>query len=481
MAGVTSTGFETKTFDEIETEISTRATSPEYYGEAFPTTPDSIFGILAGIISASLKDQYDLSKAVASQGNVDEASGKYLDDLAALNGVARLDAAPSTGSLVYTASDGTTVPESTPVRFTQTKQVTLATESTLITTAQCYRLAITVPDAVNGRSYIFRINSSQYFVIGSSSSTITSLRDGLVSVVNTADKGLTATPVGIDTLLIEFAEYRNGITLNSISNLLVTAVSGIVKYQAVEDGSLNFFANSPVSLVGTVNGVTSVENLIDWSLGRVVETDEELRIRLADKPNIIGTATKPSIESRINNLEGVISTLLVENTSMVVDSNGIPPKSYELFVEGGDDDVIAEEVWTTKPSGVATHGGVSKVIIDENGDEQAVSFSRFETKYGWVRVAYQLDTESTFPLNGEDLIVQTVTDTGNSFQRGQDLESTRFFGDLYKNVEGIIVVVVDTAITDLPTDTPIFNSNRKPVDDTVKILFDLSRSSTYLQ
>lgn len=483
MAGVTSTGFEIKTYDEQLSDITTLASTPEYYGEQFPTTPDSIFHILAGIISASLKDHYDISKAVASQGNRDEASGKYLDDLAALNGIDRLNAAPSTGSILYKGTDNTLVPLGSTVKFTTSSTLVIASEDTLVTRTSCYRMKVAVPSATNGLSYILRINNFQYFAIGNVSSTTTTIRDALISAINgaTSTQGLVAIADGTSSLVITLNEYRNGMTLNIITNLTLNTVSTFVRSQTVNSGLINLYAGQTVTLVGSILGITGVENLVDWSVGREVETDEELRIRMDNKEATRGTATKPAIESSINNLDGVLSSLLVENTSFITDSGGRPPKSYEVFIEGGSDDDIAEELWRTKPAGISTHGSVSKIIVDANGDEQEVQFSRFDNKYGWVRVSYQLNPEEVFPINGEDLIKTTVVTTGNGFDRGEDLDSTKFFGDLYTNVKGMWVAIVETAITDSPLDTPTYNANRKSIPNTVKLLFDVSRTATTLQ
>lgn len=481
MAGVTSTGFEVKTNDEILTELTNRANLPEYFGEIFPTTPDSNYGILSGVISASLKNQYDVSKAVASQGNLDEASGKYLDDLAALSQTYRLDSAPSTGTLIVTGNDNTTIPVASAAKFTVSGEVVLCSEDTLLTRSKCYKILVTVPDAIVGKSYVIRINGIQCTVTGSGSPTVQTIRDSLVSEISNNISGVTPTVNSSNSFIVTHTTYSSGLTLNTISNLTLSKVTGIVKYEASRDGYIDFFANSTVVQVGSITGVTSIQNIVDWSVGREVETDEDLRVRITNKPSIIGVATKPAIESNVSNLEGVIATLLKENITINIDAEGRPAKSYELYVEGGSDDIIAEEVWRSKPAGIETYGTVSKIIIDQNGDEQGVKFSRFETKYAWVKVFYQLDSEGVFPINGNELIINTVTDTGNSFKRGQDLESTRFYGELYNNVDGIVVTNVETAITDSPTDTPVYNSNRKSVSDTVKLVFDYPRSSAVLQ
>ncbi len=54
MAGVTDTGFVVLTLDEIVEAIKTRANSSQFFGEEFPTTPDSTFGVLTGLFSAEI-------------------------------------------------------------------------------------------------------------------------------------------------------------------------------------------------------------------------------------------------------------------------------------------------------------------------------------------------------------------------------------------------------------------------------------------
>lgn len=473
-SGVTSTGFSPKTFEDLLTDITTRANTPEYFGEQFPTDPSSAFHILAGIISASLKDQWDLSASVADQQNRDKAEGKYLNDLAALVGLSRSLAAGSNGNLLFTGAQGSVVPTQTPVR--DGKGNTVLTQSVLtLNRSLCFKSTFSVSTLLSANTYTINVESDTWNYLSDATATKAEIASGFVSVIGVQDT-YTAT-VGIDpeTFVVTFNTDNNVLTTTNDDNLQLDSVSSLVNAVAINTGPTAFLAGTVTSLVSSTTGVVSVTNPADLSVGRLEETDPELRLRMSEREQSTGTATKPSIEAAATEITGVLSTLLVENTTLVVDGSGRPPKSYELYVEGGSEDDIAATVWRTKPAGIETTGTVSKIIIDGNGDQQEVKFSRFLQNFGWVRVTYQINSEEIFPSNGEDLIQLAVVETGNAMYRGEDLDPTKFYGNIYTKVQGIFITNIEVAATTLANDTPSYQTTRVAVPSTTALEFDITR------
>lgn len=473
-AGVNSTGFETKTFETILTDITTRANLPENYGVEFPTTPDSIFGILSNIIAASLKDQWDLVGNVSDQQNRDKAEGKFLDDLAALTGLSRLLSAGSSGTLEYTGTNGTTVPFGTPAKTIADEIVVTQAALTLDRTA-CHGSIFSVALLQNNTTYTITVGGTTHDFVSDSDATALEIAQGFVTLIGTQATYEATLGTDPETFEINLLNNTNNVlTTTNSANLALDEVRANTQALAVVQGAVIFLANAINILGSTIAGITAVNNPAAFVLGRLEETDEELRERMAVTTATTSAATKPAIEARVQQISGVSNALITENTGTVVDGGGRPPKSYEMFVNGGTDEDIADVLWITKPAGIETFGTIAKVIVDANGDNQTVNFSRFINKSGWVRITYILNAEETFPVDGEAQISQAVADFGNLFAIGDDIIPNKFFEPAY-SVKGATYTLIEIAITDLPTDTPTYQTTTIAIDQSTVVDFDPTR------
>ena len=475
MAGVTSEGLIPKTYNEIVTDITDRAVLPEYFGEEMPTSPDSIFGVLTAIIAASLKDQWDLSQNVADQQNRDKAEGKYLDDLAALVGLTRIKQSGSTGRLQFFGQPTASIPNRTAVQDLE-KRIVLTQEALVLNRSVCYTSSFAVNTPLPNTVYSVVVEGID-FNINSGSGTPTA--EYILQLLN-ANIGVQSnfsSSLSDDDLLmtITYDGFQNLLTTTNTNNLTLSLISSVVDATAVDEGALVFQAGVLDSIISPLSLISSVTNPAQFNLGRGEETDAELRIRMADREQSTGTATKPSIEASLEDIVGVTSALVRENITLVTDADNVPAKSYESFVQGGDEDDIANVIWATKPAGIQTYGDISRNVIDENGDTQTVLFSRLTDQYAWVKVTYQINSEEDFPANGEVLIKEAVVETGVAMYLGEDFEPTKFYGNIYKNVAGVYVSLIEIATTTLPTDTPVYTTVRIPVSQTEKLIFDTSR------
>lgn len=473
MAGVSPTGFESKTFESIITDLNEDATLPENYGDKFPVTPDSAFGVLANIFGGALKDQWDLSGSTVNQQNRDKAVGKYLNDLAALVGLTRLLEKGSTGLLLFTGVQGTTIPLLTPVKNTNNDKVLTKSVLTL-NRSLCYNSTFHIPAVVTGDIYSVVLEGDLFSHTSTVTDTPETVIASLLAAIGTQVR-YTATSPDTTSILVQYNTPNNVLTTTNTDNITLVSVGSLVTSESAETGEVLLVANSLTGLVQSITGITSVTNPEEFKLGRLEELDSELRQRMADREQNTGTATIPAIQASLTNISGVVSSYAVENDTMSIDAEGRPAKSYEVYVEGGTDSSIAEVVWTTKPAGMESHGNTTIIVVDSNGDEKSVKFSRFDNKYAWVRVTYTINSEEEFPANGEDLIKNAVLVTGNKMYRGEDLEPTKFYGNIYSSVAGVYVSAVEVAVTDLPTDTPTYSNSRVAVPTTTELLFDITR------
>lgn len=475
MSGVTSQGFESKQYATIVDDLATNAKAPENFGEQFPVTPDSGFGVLAGIIAAALKDQWDLAEAVANQGNRDKAEGKYLEDLAALIGLTRLTASQSSGNVIFTGDDGTLVPSQTAIKSTSNQESVLTQNDVTLTRSACWRSTFSITSVNVGEIYSVDVNGANYettAVLGQTASQIVVI---LANLIASGGGGLYTGQALSNTIIVTSSSTNNNVLTTNTANINLVSVSTLIPTVAVSSGAIPFYAGTLTILVTPIAGITFVNTLTDFSLGRDLETDADLRVRMEEREQSTGTATKPSIEASLSDVEGVSFAYVVENTTFAADVDGRPPKSYETYVSGGSDNSIAEVIWETKPAGIELWGDTSVIVVDHNGDDQLVKFSRFANKSAWVRLTYSINSEEEFFPDGEQLMKDAVVETGNSFYRGEDLEPTKFYGNIYKNVSGVYISKIEVAITDLPTDTPTYSTSRISVNNITNLIFSTDR------
>lgn len=464
MAGVTPQGFITKTQQQIVDRITQRL--EDRFGKDFPTSPDSLAGQYTNIISAALKENWDLGQQVADSQNRDKAEGVYLDYLARLIGLTRRSASGSTGDLLWIDDVNTNVPAFSVAQDNLQRKV-LTQENITLSSTQCYRAYVQVINLVANTDYSVSINGVKFSYTSSSPTSEGSILSNLQGQINTSTDA-TAT-VEDNRLIINFESLRNGMTVALSSDLGFDRVGVLIRAEAASVGDLVFPEDTITSIVSDFPS-SEVTNPQQFDLGRFRETDAELRLRMSEREENTGTATVPAIEASISELQGVQGGILIENRTMNF-IGSLPPKSYECYVVGGDEDDIANVIWETKPAGIETHGNISKVIVDNNGNLQTVKFSRKAVLYAWVRVTYTPNLEEDQSLDPAQAIKTSVTDFGNEFDNDEDFERTKFYGPIYSDVTGVYVDNIEIATTTDPNDTPVYQTARIPVDGTQSLIF----------
>jgi hypothetical protein len=110
---------------------------------------------------------------------------------------------------------------------------------------------------------------------------------------------------------------------------------------------------------------------------RSVETDYELNERSSESQVASGSSLD-AIRAKVLNISDVSEAIGYENVENYEDENGLPAKSIELIVSGGDDDEIAETILAQKSGGISTNGNTSRTVSDSQGKNHTIKFSRPE-------------------------------------------------------------------------------------------------------
>ncbi len=465
--GVTPKGFISKPFQAILDSMVER--SKEEFGDSLPTDPQTVAGQFLNIIAYEMKDVWDMGEGVADTGNRARAEGVYLDFLAKLAGLTRQAESGSTGQILFTGNESTFISKFSVAKDLSNRNV-LTQEETTLNRANCYQSTFSINILQDNTDYTINIEGVDITVDSQSGATIPNILNSLDVNIN-ASTLATSEVVG-ETIVVSFPSFNNNLTTTNSSNMTLDSLGSLVSSESAEVGSsVNFDKDTVNILVSSILGISSVNNPQAFQNGRDQESDEELRIRMDNRVTSTGTATKPSIETALSEVDGVTYALVKVNDTLTDDtSTGIPAKHYETFINGGDEDEIAEVMWTTKSLFGNTFGTIDKTVIDQNGDTQSVKFSRPSSKTAWVRVTYTINDEEVFPSDGEERLKSVVVSHGNAMYKGEDLAPTKFYGSLY-TVQGVYISLIEVAITNLPTDTPTYTTNILPVAETEDLLF----------
>jgi uncharacterized phage protein gp47/JayE len=213
-----------------------------------------------------------------------------------------------------------------------------------------------------------------------------------------------------------------------------------------------------------------------------VATMGQLALLLAAQPEVstctVGGASNNILEINMNVFQSVIiNDVSITGGASQADTvvkGGRPPKSFEVIIEGGSDADIAEEIWLSKPAGIQTFGNTNFTIVDSQGDNQVIFFSRPTPIYIWVQVTLTLYAEETFPINGLQLVQEAILAYGDSLGIGVDVLLQRVNCAIFA-VPGVASGVMQLAATNGPDDAPSFGSADITIEENEVSVWDLTR------
>lgn len=145
---------------------------------------------------------------------------------------------------------------------------------------------------------------------------------------------------------------------------------------AATTGSFTAGAGTVTKILTPVYGWTGVTNPAAAIPGTDTETDAALRLRQALTVALPSRTVLEGMVGAVEGVAGVTRLLAYENDGNTTGSNGIPPHSVALVVEGGDVAAIAAAIAAKKAPGVYTHGTTSQDVTDLYGVAHTIRFTR---------------------------------------------------------------------------------------------------------
>lgn len=171
------------------------------------------------------------------------------------------------------------------------------------------------------------------------------------------------------------------------SQNFVSAGSYVVAFQSAVPGEVLTTPNTITVPVSIVLGVVSVNNPTTLSsLGINEETDAELKIRRQKSVSLASQGYLAGLLAALENISGVTSAFVYENTTDTTDGDGIPGHSIWVIVAGsGAPADIGNAIYTKRNAGAGMFGSESYVITQVDGTFFPVYWDDVEVESMFIR------------------------------------------------------------------------------------------------
>ncbi len=470
--GVTDKGFVLKRYDTILSDMQNAAS--DALGFDVSQNPQSMLNAALLVPFAdTIASLWEIAQDDYYAKYPSTASGINLDNACQYGNVFR-EANKQTEYIIHvTAIDGTQIPKNSIIASNTNPEVSLKCASTTtITRSRCHAIIIKTVTVSTG-AYQIQINGKMYSYTAKTTDTAESVLKGLASVLKNAS-GYTITYSEQDenlTITDSLATRDNEIVLSN--NLTTAYVVGCVTYVTDDYGEVVLPNGSITKVVSNVTGLKSVVNAIDPGLGRQQETDAELRLSFVQKRYSAASAQAEAIESYIlSEVDDTKAVRVYENATDVTDSEGRPPHSVEVVVDGGNTDEIAKAILKKKSGGIYTVGTIRSSVLGKYGDTIDIGFNRPESIYAWVKVEItqgKVSIESEY----EDIVKSIIMDTYD-MTIGDSFLSQNYIQPIYTALPGIKFCDIKVATgTDTEKSTTYTAGN---IDVTQRQVIDLSKA-----
>lgn len=184
--------------------------------------------------------------------------------------------------------------------------------------------------------------------------------------------------------------------------------TAVVTAMPSEMGAISAGANTLTVIKTPLFGWASVTNTASMTIGKLRETDQQLRARRRGSVSKGNRNMTEALWAKLSDLSGVIEVSVLENATQYTDSRGLPPHSIHVVISGGDEAEIAQIIWASKTGGTLVAGTQNYTIIDELGNEQIMKFSRPVDVT--IRVAVYITPLSGYSFSTASLIKKAVID-----------------------------------------------------------------------
>lgn len=453
--GVTLTGFVPKRMDEIY--LSLQGKVSDALGVNVMENPQSFLNVLLTLISDEIAQSWECDQQTYHALYPSSAQGVSLDNAVQFAGLRRIADQKTFYNILCTGDDGSVIPAGTTISsITQPPMLFLCSADREISRQSCNRAKIKIISLEENDVYTIGLNGDLYTV---SSGEEPDEQVILQALADKIPKEEYTSTVQEGILLIEDENVQKSNTLLLSENMTTESVSTLINFESQDFGKYQLPNDSITKIVTNRTGFLSCTNLIEPVLGRMQETDVELRQSYIKRISAHAARMTNSIESAIlDSVQGVTAVKCYENKTNLTDEYGRPPHSFEIVAYGGLDQDVAQAIYRRKAAGIQTYGSTTVKVISVSGQSIGISFSRPSPVPIHIKIENLKTDPEKFPVDG----VQQITDAlvsyiGDENSGGLLIGDDLVFISLYQiplSVSGVIdfSIRISTDEVDYSTD-----------------------------
>lgn len=457
MSGLTEDGYKIKRFRELTNSVQ-QYLNDQNSGIKVEDTSNKVVNNIVNPLLLAIADSWELGGNLWNSFDLMSASGVALDRLGTIVGIKREGNSPSTGLVEFFQDSVGFVSEDTLIKTTEGLVLSGDEEITLdLSTAHSFTIDYSTGSVEAGSTYFISIGDDNFYYAAQAGDTLVDIYNSFTAQIITKGGYSVTNESNLLTVTLDTFENKS---IKKRSDMEISSFSTLVNFRTQDVGSIAVLSGTEVSLDSNVTGNTSLSIPLNFDRGTTLETDTEYRKRLLKGKPTYGKSTYNAILYSVSNLEGVDSVNVDINNSIYTSANGVPPKAYEVIVEGGRPQDIANTIFDVGGAGIEYFGNTYLQVEGLKGGEYAVGFTRPVNLELSLKVVYKSYEEfSNLPVNANQLIAQALADEIETYNVNEDVIPTKLNDTVYRAVAGVGEVNISIA----KKGSLDFTSDRLPV------------------
>lgn len=458
--GLSDSGLKIRTFDEIKTELENKLSSRL---GAIDFELPSVYGTFTNVMSEELAILWEEVQKLYNSFFVDTATGVSLDYTVAGNLLARLRPTYTKAICQLSGVTETYIPAGSQIMIKNSSVTFSLSEDVTLSNTNCYSIDIGIIEVKAQKKYAVTLNNTEIAYTTTVEDTEFTILSKLKQLINDGQYTATADIIN-STLKLIAKDVAIVFSCTVTDNLNIEEVANNANFICDIVGKISAPSYSLTEIQTPIQGWSSVNNVTGATVGTELETDVELRDRQRKSLTIAGSGTDPAIEARLLQITGVTAAKVTSDRDA---------HTINALVLGGDDQDIAKTLQLVRPAGIKLIGNTEKVVIDKNGVEHSIAFTR-PTKI-WISVQVDITKNDSFKTGSAAAIKTKILSYINSTGVAKAVTYQALFGIIY-SVDGVVNAVVkiggsleESATPELKPENVAISAGQMPITADAKV------------